>query len=70
MDNAVRRNYDDIKSADATTFGKFFQALLEQGVSIAPSAFEVGFVSAAHDTDHIEATVTAMDRALKVMADS
>ena len=39
-------------------------ALLAQGVTIAPSAFEVGFVSAAHMQDQTDATVTAIDKAL------
>jgi len=64
--NAAPRNYDDIKSADADTFVKFFRSLLDQGVSMAPSAFEVGFISAAHETKHLEATVTAMDKALSI----
>ena len=42
----------------------FGQSLLEEGVTIAPSAFEVGFVSSAHQQNHIDATVTAFDRAL------
>ncbi len=60
---AAPRDYEEIKGADAAAFGKFFWALLEQQVYLAPSAFEVGFISAAHQQQHIEATVTAMDRA-------
>ena len=58
------RNYEEIRSADSELFGRFFSALLAQGVTIAPSAFEVGFVSAAHQQTHIDATLTAVDRAL------
>jgi len=58
-------SYDDIKSADAALFGRFFAALLDQGVAIAPSAFEVGFVSAAHQQSHIDTTIAAVDRALE-----
>jgi glutamate-1-semialdehyde 2,1-aminomutase len=58
------RDYEVLKKADAAAFGRFFWSLLEQQVYLAPSAFEVGFISAAHQKQHIEATVTAMDRAL------
>lgn len=57
-------NYEDIKSADSERFSSYFSSLLEQGVSIAPSAFEVGFVSNAHTTELLEATVTAIGKAL------
>ena len=40
-------SYDDIKAADAALFGRFFNALLDEGVAIAPSAFEVPAVVAA-----------------------
>lgn len=58
------KNYEEIKEADAELFKRYFAALLRQGVAIAPSAFEVGFVSAAHQQNQIDATVTAVDRAL------
>ncbi len=57
-------SYDDIKSADAGLFGRVFNALLERGIAIAPSAFEVGFVSAAHRQEQIDETVEAFDQAL------
>jgi len=57
-------NYEDIKSADAERFGRYFQAVLENGVWLAPSAFEVGFISAAHTQSLLDATVTAMNNAL------
>lgn len=64
-ENAARGpdNYDEIKQADATRFGKFFHLLLEEGIMIAPSAFEVGFVSTAHTQQHIDATLSVVDRA-------
>lgn len=63
MDRAAS-SYDEIKQADGALFKRFFAALLRQGVTIAPSAFEVGFVSAAHQQNQIDATVTAVDKAL------
>jgi glutamate-1-semialdehyde 2,1-aminomutase len=57
------RNYDEIKTGDTQRFARFFRALLAEGVAIAPSAFEVGFVSTAHQETHIDATITAAQRA-------
>lgn len=58
------QNYAEIKTADSTLFAKCFHSLLKQGVALAPSAFEVGFISAAHTSEHIEQTVNALDKAL------
>jgi glutamate-1-semialdehyde 2,1-aminomutase len=51
------------KLADTVRFGKFFQAMLENGVYLAPSQFEAGFVSTAHSADVIDATIAAAERA-------
>jgi glutamate-1-semialdehyde 2,1-aminomutase len=45
------------QQADVARFGRLFRALLEAGVYMAPSAFEAGFVTAAHDDQVIETTV-------------
>ncbi len=52
-------SYADAKSADAEAFGRFFHAMLDRGVYLAPSAFEATFVSAAHSPNLIEATLDA-----------
>ena len=46
-------------ACDSAAFNRFFHAMLERGVYLAPSAFEAGFMSAAHDADVIAATVEA-----------
>jgi glutamate-1-semialdehyde 2,1-aminomutase len=46
-------------ACDKERFNKFFHAMLDDGVYLAPSAFEAGFVSAAHDDAAIEATLSA-----------
>ncbi len=61
---APPRDYDEIKTADTNLFGRLFRGLVEQGVVLAPSAFEVGFVSLAHEDSHLDATITAVERAL------
>ena len=45
--------------SDTERFGRYFQGMLERGVYIAPSQFEVGFMSAVHGAEEIEATITA-----------
>ena len=53
------------KRASAKVFSRFFSELLQRGVYIAPSPYEVGFVSTAHSEEDIDATVSAIDSALK-----
>jgi glutamate-1-semialdehyde 2,1-aminomutase len=45
--------------SDKEAFNRFFHHMLEQGVYLAPSAFEAGFVSAAHGEEEIEKTTKA-----------
>ena len=52
------------RSRDAARFGKFFHAMLDAGVFLAPSQFEAAFVSTAHDGRAIDRTVEAARRAL------
>jgi len=52
-------NFAEAGSCDVAAFRKFFHLMLERGVYLAPSAFEAGFVSSAHTTEHIEATIAA-----------
>jgi len=52
-------DYDSAKKSDIGAFNTFFHAMLEQGVYLAPSQFEAGFMSAAHSEEDIAATVTA-----------
>jgi glutamate-1-semialdehyde 2,1-aminomutase len=51
--------------ADTGRYGRFFHAMLEQGFYFAPSQFEAGFMSIAHDQADIEATVQAAQDVLK-----
>jgi glutamate-1-semialdehyde 2,1-aminomutase len=44
-------------------FKRFFHAMLDEGIYLAPSAFEAGFISAAHSDADIEATLAAARRA-------
>lgn len=58
-------NYDDVKHSNVELFKKFFHGMLQEGVYLAPSAFEAGFVSAAHGEKEVMATLQAAERVLK-----
>ena len=64
------RNFADAKKADAAAFSRFFAAMLDAGVYLAPSAFEAGFVSLAHRPRDVAVTLAAARRALKEVADA
>jgi glutamate-1-semialdehyde 2,1-aminomutase len=59
----VPGSYDEIMQGDKQRFNKFFHSMLDSGIYLAPSAYEAGFVSAAHGPEEIAATVRAADRA-------
>jgi len=58
------RNYADAKKADTALFARWHKAALARGVFLAPSAFEAGFVSAAHSEADIDFTIEQLDAAL------
>ena len=57
-------NLSDAMTSDRVRFGSFFHAMLDQGVYLAPSQFEAGFLSTAHSDADIDQTIAAADRAL------
>jgi glutamate-1-semialdehyde 2,1-aminomutase len=52
-------SFAEVMQCDKDRFNKFFHAMLERGVYLAPSAYEAGFVSAAHGNAEIDATLAA-----------
>ena len=58
------RTAECIAPAAAERYGKLFHALREEGLNIAPSAYEVGFLSTAHDETHVDALADAVARRL------
>jgi len=58
-------DYETAKKSDTRRFAKYFHSMIEQGISIAPSQFEAGFVSTAHSYQDIEKTLSANLTALK-----
>jgi glutamate-1-semialdehyde 2,1-aminomutase len=59
------RDWNSVKTADRARFGRYFQKLLENGVYIAPSQFEAGFLSIWHDEEVIDQTVYAVEQAFR-----
>ena len=59
------RSFAQVAAADVERFRKFFHGMLAEGVYLAPSAFEAGFVSAAHSDDDIDQTIAAARKVLK-----
>jgi glutamate-1-semialdehyde 2,1-aminomutase len=60
-------NFAQSMACQQEQFKTFFHAMLEQGIYLAPSAFEAGFVSAAHTQDDIQATIQAAGKVFKQM---
>ena len=61
-------NFEQATACNQEQFKTFFHAMLDRGVYLAPSAFEAGFVSAAHGDAEIEATLAAAAEAFAVVA--
>ncbi|MCD9048032.1 glutamate-1-semialdehyde 2,1-aminomutase [Luteimonas sp. MHLX1A] len=59
--------YAQAVACDTAAFSRFFHAMLERGVFLAPSAFEAGFVSSAHDRETLDATLAAAREAFAVV---
>lgn len=60
-------SFQEVMKCDAAKFNRFFHLMLEQGIYLAPSAFEAGFMSLAHSDADIEATLQAADKAFSVL---
>ncbi len=59
--------FDDVKKCDVARFKKFFHLMLNDGVYLAPSAYEAGFVSSMHGDKEIAATLTAAEKAFTAL---
>lgn len=63
--NQVPTSYEAVTKTNIEAFKKFFHLMLDQGVYLAPSAYEAGFTSIAHDNEVIEAIIVAAENAFK-----
>ena len=52
-------SFADAVHSDTAAFGKFFRSMLDQGINLAPSQFEAGFMSAAHSQEDLDRTIEA-----------
>lgn len=58
-------DYESAKKSDTAAFGRFFIAMLEEGIYLAPSQFEAIFLSIAHTEEHIDKTIKAANKAFR-----
>jgi glutamate-1-semialdehyde 2,1-aminomutase len=59
--------FTETMACDAQKFGRFFHLMLAEGVYLAPSAFEAGFVSTAHGDQELQHTLDAAERAFAAL---
>jgi glutamate-1-semialdehyde 2,1-aminomutase len=62
------RDWPSVKTSDTQRFGRYFSAMLQAGVYLAPSQFEAGFISSAHDRRIVQTTIEAAEKAMRVIA--
>jgi glutamate-1-semialdehyde 2,1-aminomutase len=60
-------SFAEIMQSDKAAFNKFFHAMLDDGIYLGPSAFEAGFVSAAHTDDDIAQTIAVAKKAFQAL---
>lgn len=60
-------SFDDIKRSNIERFRAFFHGMLDEGVYLAPSAYEAGFVSSAHSREDLDATISAAAKVMKTL---
>jgi glutamate-1-semialdehyde 2,1-aminomutase len=58
-------DFDSAKRSDQQMFRSFYAGMLEQGIYLAPSAFEAWFVSTAHDPGSIQKTIQCAERSFE-----
>ena len=63
------QNYGDMARSNIDAFKRFFHGMLDRGIAFGPSAYEAGFVSAAHTPVLIDETVAVAGEVFKAMAD-
>jgi len=61
----VPTSYEAVTKTDIEAFKKFFHLMLDEGVYLAPSAYEAGFISIAHDNEVVNTIITAAESAFK-----
>ncbi|MDG1906729.1 MAG: glutamate-1-semialdehyde 2,1-aminomutase [Arenicella sp.] len=63
-------SFDQVMACDGERFKQFFHGMLDQGIYLAPSSFEAGFVSAAHNENDIADTIDAAAQVMETLTKS
>ena len=66
--DTIPADFKTVTACDLPAFNRFFHAMLDAGVSLAPSAYEAGFVSAVHGDAELRATLAAASAAFHKLA--
>jgi glutamate-1-semialdehyde 2,1-aminomutase len=62
---SLPQDYTAVMATDKERFNRFFHAMLDRGIYLAPAMYEAGFVSAAHSDEDIDLTLQATEEALR-----
>ena len=65
--SSIPASYADVMTCDTERFRRFFHLMLDAGIYLAPSAYEAGFMSAAHGDADLDATIAAADKAFAAL---
>ncbi|MGK2943472.1 MAG: glutamate-1-semialdehyde 2,1-aminomutase [Desulfuromonadales bacterium] len=60
-------NFNDVKPETPRIFARFFRSMLEEGINIAPSQYEAGFMSVAHSQEDLDKTIEAARKSFKTL---
>ena len=63
--NQIPKSYEAVTKSDIEAFKKFFHFMLDEGVYLAPSAYEAGFTSIAHDNEVVNSIIAAAESSFK-----
>jgi len=65
--NGPVSSFADAVNSDTETFGRFFRSMLDNGINLAPSQFEAGFMSVAHSQEDLDKTIEAADKSFAAL---
>lgn len=65
--NGPVNSFADAAESDTETFGKFFRNMLDNGINLAPSQFEAGFMGIAHSTEDLDKTIAAAEKSFAAL---
>jgi glutamate-1-semialdehyde 2,1-aminomutase len=60
-------NFSDVQEQATQTFARFFRSMLNEGINLAPSQYEAGFMSVAHSTEDLDKTIEAAAKSFKIL---